>query len=214
MTRRAVDSFPVAGTPRRPLAFCRWRQWPATPGIIRSPSRRFRTWPRGTAALVQSFRIEGIVCAVIPAKKWITLKDDSAAVTLEAPALDETIRAGDRLAVLGRNCAITQSRFAIQLGTAPTIDLDGIHGATTRSGSVHLEAGLQPIYLSWFNRKGESALKLEYEGSWAFPAKRSPTPPCAGNLEISEALRTALISPLLWARAGHRSRTLNMASRR
>ncbi len=114
--------------------------------------------------VIASFRVEGVVCAVVPQRKWIALQDGSAALLLEVGALDGSLRVGDRAAVTGRNCAIDQSRFATELGVAPTVDVDGIHSVITKAGVAYLAAGLQPVRLSWFNGRGASALKLEYEG--------------------------------------------------
>ncbi len=113
--------------------------------------------------VIESFRIEGVVCAVTPMRKLIALQDSSATILLEVPRLDETVHVKDRVAVIGRNCAIDQTRFGTHLGTLPTVDLDGTHPAISKSGRIFLNKGFQPIRLSWFNATGESALKLEYE---------------------------------------------------
>jgi len=113
---------------------------------------------------IQSFRIEGIVCAVAPGRKLLALQDSSACVLLEVSALDKTIQAGDKVAVTANHCALTRSRFGIQLGTAPVVNNDGHHPAVVKFGKVFLERGWQPIRVTWFNGYGASALQADYEG--------------------------------------------------
>jgi signal transduction histidine kinase len=113
---------------------------------------------------LQTFRIEGTVCAVVPGRNLLALQDASAAVLLEVPILDPAIQAGDEVVVTGTHCAVTRSAFGVQLGTAPVVSNDGHHAAVVKSGNVFLEAGLQPIRVNWFNGVGLSALQVEYEG--------------------------------------------------
>ena len=113
---------------------------------------------------LQTFRIEGTVCAVVPGRNLLALEDGSAAVLLEVPILDPAIQAGDEVVVTGTHCAVTRSAFGVQLGTAPVVSNDGHHAAVVKSGNVFLEAGLQPIRVNWFNGVGLSALQVEYEG--------------------------------------------------
>jgi signal transduction histidine kinase len=116
------------------------------------------------ARTIQTFRIEGVVCAVVRDQKLLALQDASACVLLEVPALDETIQVGERVAVRANHCALTRSRFVIQLGTAPVVNNDGHHAAVVKTGQVFLETGWQPIRVTWFNGFGSSALQVEYEG--------------------------------------------------
>jgi len=113
---------------------------------------------------ILSFRIEGAVCAVVPARRLVALQDDSGAVLLELPAVGETLRAGDRLAVAGANCPVFRNHGGLQVGNSLVVDDDGTHAAVQESGRIYLGAGRQPIQLEWFNGEGPSALKLEYEG--------------------------------------------------
>jgi signal transduction histidine kinase len=112
---------------------------------------------------VRSLQIEGVVCAVARERRMLALKDKTATVLLELPALDDTIKAGDRVTVKGTNCSVARGRFGIQISTA-AVNNDQRHSALLKAGSVFLEAGLQPIYLEWFNGPADSALKLEYSG--------------------------------------------------
>jgi signal transduction histidine kinase len=112
---------------------------------------------------LQSFRVDGIVCAVVPQQKLLALQDNTRTVLLELPTLDNTIHAGDRVSMTGSNCRISQSRFGIRLASA-VVDNDGLHSSALKRGSIFLEAGLQPIHLEWFNGAGDSVLALEYTG--------------------------------------------------
>jgi signal transduction histidine kinase len=114
--------------------------------------------------IIQSFRIEGIVCAVASNQKLLAVQDSSACALLEVPALDGTIQAGDWVAITANYCAVTRSRFGIQLGTAPVVNNDGHHPAFAKSGEVFLESGFQPFRLTWFNGVGGYGLQLDYEG--------------------------------------------------
>ena len=115
------------------------------------------------ASQMQSFCVEGVVCAVVPQQKMLALQDNTGTVLLELPRLDDTIHAGDQVTVRGTNCLLSQGRFGIRL-TAAVVDNDYLHSAALKSGSVFLESGLQPIHMEWFNGGAGSALTLEYAG--------------------------------------------------
>ena len=114
--------------------------------------------------VIQSFRLEGVVCAVVLKQRLVALQDDSATVLLELPALDAGVSVGDRLVIEGENCSLIRGDYFVQIGTAPVVDADGHHVALLKSGKVYLPAGLQPIHLAWFNRFNLAVLKLEWEG--------------------------------------------------
>ncbi|MGH7950559.1 MAG: PA14 domain-containing protein, partial [Limisphaerales bacterium] len=125
--------------------------------------------------VVKSFRLEGIVCAVVSKREIIALQDDSATVLLELPALDQTVRMGDRLAIEGNQCVLTRTRFGIRLDTEVVND-DGEHSVVLRTSRIFLEAGRQPIRVKWFNASTSSELSLQYEGP---SVKRQPVPSVA-----------------------------------
>src|ERR1700709_36362 len=52
--------------------------------------------------VIASFRIEGVVCAVRPERKWLVLQDSTAAILLETPVLQKSLHVEDRIAVVGR----------------------------------------------------------------------------------------------------------------
>ncbi len=114
--------------------------------------------------LIASFQLEGTVCALAVEPGIVALQDESATVLLELPTLPPELRAGNRLMVTGRHGAVTRGRFALQLGTAPVVDVDGRHPPLVRSGQVYLEAGKQPLRLDWFNGVEGASVRLEFEG--------------------------------------------------
>lgn len=118
----------------------------------------------GDGRTIRSFRIEGVACAAGESRTLLALQDHSATVLLEVPPFTPALRAGERWAVEGENCAITRDRFGLQLGTASVVEIDGCHPPFTKSGSVFLEAGMQPLRAEWFNGISIGSLQLEYEG--------------------------------------------------
>lgn len=121
-----------------------------------------RTGERGRT--IESFRIKASVCAAEHGRNLVVLQDDSGAVIVELPGLNNNLEAGDRVEIQADHCMLTRSRFGIQFGTAPVVNNDGHHPAITKSGDVFLEAGFQPIQVTWFNGDGPSALDVSYEG--------------------------------------------------
>ena len=115
------------------------------------------------AGQIQSFCVEGVVCAVMHQQKMLALQDNTGTVLLELPTLDDTIHAGDQVTVRGTNCLLSQGRYGIRF-TTTVVDNDYLHPSACKSGSAFLEAGFQPIHLEWFNGAGNSALALEYAG--------------------------------------------------
>lgn len=124
---------------------------------------------------ILSFSVEGTVCSV--GGKRVALQDGSATVLLDCPALPADCGEGMRLRISGENAIVARGRHAILLGTAPVVENDGHHSRETRSGTVVLESGKQPLRLEWFNGYAESALEVEIEGP-GLPRQRVP----AGSL--------------------------------
>jgi len=110
-----------------------------------------------------SFRVEGVVCALLPGRNLVVLQDDSASALLEIPALAAPLRVGDRLELAGDHCDLTANRFWIQVGTAPVVESDGDRPREWKGGGVFLEPGRHPIRLEWFNSWDDASLKLDYE---------------------------------------------------
>ena len=90
---------------------------------------------------VQSFRVEGVVCAIVPQRNMVVLQDASASVLLELPSVSRTVRVGDWLAVEGDHCPLTRTRYGIQAGVAPVVDNDGTHGVIEKIRHCFFEHG-------------------------------------------------------------------------
>jgi signal transduction histidine kinase len=121
--------------------------------VVREQGRAFLT-----------FQLEAVVSAVSRNRGLVAVRDESETVLLELPAVDSTVRPGHGVLVEGKNCSLTRGPYAIQIGTAPIVAIDGRHPPTVKSGGVHLEPGMQPIRVEWFNGISGGALRLEYEG--------------------------------------------------
>ena len=114
--------------------------------------------------IIRSLRVEGVVCAVIPKRRLVALQDESATVLLELPVIEANVRVGDRLAIEGKDCSLTQGDVSVLVDSAPVVNNDGLHPSRLRTGKAFLSAGLQPVQLAWFNGVADAALKLEWEG--------------------------------------------------
>jgi signal transduction histidine kinase len=121
--------------------------------------------------VILSFTVEGTVCSA--GGKRVALQDGSATVLLECPDLPADCGEGTRLRISGEHAIVARGRHAILLGTAPVVENDGHHPRQTRSGTVVLEAGKQPLRLEWFNGYAESVLEVEIEGP-GLPRQRVP----------------------------------------
>ena len=128
------------------------------------PLADFQKMVSGTNVLIRSFRIEGTVRAIVQQSKLIALQDSSAAVLIELPTLDDSIRIGERVSVEGENISLRKGRFYTQVGTMPVVDNDGRHEPWLRTGRVFLQAGRQPLHLEWFNGLDGFALNVEWQG--------------------------------------------------
>jgi signal transduction histidine kinase len=118
----------------------------------------------GHGCVIESFRMEGTIRAIVWQRNLIALQDSSATALIELPTLDGSIRTGEQVIVEGENCSLVQSRYYTQLGTTPVVDNDGRHDPRSRSGSVFLDEGRQPIHLEWFNGLDGSMLEVEWQG--------------------------------------------------
>jgi len=124
----------------------------------------FQKIASGSNGVVQSFRIEGVVRAVVRQCKLIALQDSSAAILIELPTLDDAIRVAERVSVQGQNCSLTPNRVYTRLSLALVANNDGLHLPQLKSGRIFLEAGRQPIRLEWFNGLAGVALEVAWQG--------------------------------------------------
>ena len=105
----------------------------------------------GSGRANASFRLEGTVCAISSDRRLVALQDESDTLLLDCPSLPAGAAAGKRILLEGELCPIARGRHAIHIGTAPLIVIDGHHADVTRSTSVFLEEGMQPLRVDWFN---------------------------------------------------------------
>lgn len=113
---------------------------------------------------LHSFRIEGVIRAVVRQRMLIALQDRSAAILVGLPTLGDTIRVGERVSVEGQNCSLTPDRLYTHLGLDPVINNDGLHTPQLKSGRIFLNAGKQPIRLEWFNGPANAKLEVSWQG--------------------------------------------------
>lgn len=114
---------------------------------------------------IASFSLTGLVCAAQSESRLVALQDRSGTVLLKLPQLDASVHAGDWLVVGATNAIVQRTPFGLEIGTSPLAEIDGIHKALSRSGSVYLEAGFKPIRVEWFNGSGAATLDLEWAGT-------------------------------------------------
>lgn len=114
-------------------------------------------WPTLT------FRLQGIVCASSSRFGLIVLDDGTSTDLLELPLVADDLRPGDSVIIKATNCQVSRGQYAIRLGTAPLVDVDGSHTPLSGTGRVFLQEGLHPLRVEWFNGGASATLKLEYE---------------------------------------------------
>lgn len=116
---------------------------------------------REAAAWSGHLRIEGTVGWSNQSTRELIIYDETGIVPIELDRWDVALEAGTRVGIEGR-ASIGEGRC--EFGTRPLIDNDGTHVPRARSGSMTLTAGLHPVELDYFQRDGQTALKLRYEG--------------------------------------------------
>lgn len=79
----------------------------------------------------------------------------------------------------------------LTVGGVVVVTHDGVHGATTRTGSVRLEAGLHPFRVEMFEHTGEEALVL----SWRTPGERGSPVVVPASAFFVEAGVTRVVAP-------------------
>jgi len=116
-------------------------------------------------SIIASFSLTGLVCAAQSESRLVALQDRSGTVLLELPQLDSSVHAGNWLVMGATNAIVRRTPFGLKIGTGPLAEIDGIHRALSRSGSVYLETGRQPIRVEWFNGAGSATLDVEWAGT-------------------------------------------------
>lgn len=138
--------------------------------------------------------LEGTVWWVSADGERLVLADESGAAPVRLAFPGGPPRAGQRLGVEGR-CTAQRSGMAFTLVPAVVVNNDGLHLPVEQSGSLELQAGWQPIRLCWFNRRGEAALKVAYEGP-DLPRQRIPPAALACQELAAPASMTNLVQGL------------------
>lgn len=141
-----------------------------------------------------SIQIEGTVWWVRTAQgRWV-LSDSTGAEVIQLSIPAPALKPGQRIRIEGKGTVIRRAE-TVQIGAVGAIvDNDGEHALTEKSGAVHLEAGLNPIRLEWFNGIEGFGLEVEYE-SPQVPRQRIPSsalfhaPAAGGETEVGLAYR-------------------------
>jgi signal transduction histidine kinase len=144
---------------------------PATPRLLSLAEIRLAVAGSGRANA--SFRLEGTVCAVSSDGHLLALQDESDTLLLDCPSLPPGLASGERVLLEGEQCPLARDRHAIHLGTAPLIEIRGNHAELSRSASVFLKEGMQPLRVQWYNGLNLFGLNLEYEGP-GLPLQKIP----------------------------------------
>ena len=106
--------------------------------------------------------LEGVVCWLDPGRgHLVALQADSRVAFLQLDLPSGSVSPGDTLVIDG-NCLVQFGKF--DLRQPPLVDNDGLHGRLEKTGTVFLRAGKCPFEVLWFDKGGECALELDYQG--------------------------------------------------
>jgi signal transduction histidine kinase len=125
---------------------------------------QLRHWAGQQLSVIHPFRVEADVLAVDPAVRVLALRDATGMEIIRFDRLNPAIEPGSKVRWEGSGSVIRRKGAGLVVVPRWVVDNDGIHGARSRSATVSLRAGLNPITLQWFNRGGNSILNVEYEG--------------------------------------------------
>lgn len=113
---------------------------------------------------LRDVRLEAEVCATDPARGLLALRDDTGAEVLALDLGGQTFQPGERLRLIATHGAVVRRRWSLALTTAPVVDNGGVHSVATATGRIHLEVGLHPIRLYYFNVENPAELEVRYAG--------------------------------------------------
>ena len=122
--------------------------------------------------VIHSLNLEATVWWSSEVQGRVIVHDDSGAAQLELDLPCRMPEQGARLSLAG-NCTVVKTSGVIKLSGVPVVEDDGLHPATEKSGSIHLEAGMYPICVAWFNRTDKYALEVYYSGP-SIPKQKIP----------------------------------------
>jgi signal transduction histidine kinase len=131
---------------------------------------RLRREAAARQRLVLPVRLQGLVLATSHDGQLFTLQDDSGVAMVEMDTRDQSIQAGQEIALEG-TCAVEGGRLILQ--NAAPVDNDGTHHMIEKSGAIFLRTGKHPLHLSWFNRYNPSGLEVYYQGP-GLPRQKIP----------------------------------------
>ncbi len=114
--------------------------------------------------ILHPFRIVAEVITADAVRGVLALRDGSGAEFIRVGFANREVAPGATVLLEGWGCAVKREGFGLVVGPGIVVDNDGIHAASVESGQVFLDAGMVPIRLEWFNRFGELALGVDYEG--------------------------------------------------
>jgi signal transduction histidine kinase len=104
------------------------------------------------------------VCAVDHGFGLLALRDDSGVEVCEMGASSRLVFAGERLHVASPVCELIRHQDFVTIAEPPVVDVGGVHPAQEKSGTIALQAGLQPIRLFYFNAKDPAELEVTWIG--------------------------------------------------
>jgi signal transduction histidine kinase len=106
---------------------------------------------------------DGLVCWADSQAHFFLFEDDSGTVAVSSEFAPAGLQAGLRARIEGK-CTFQRCGLGFILSQALVVDNDGLHDHREKNGLVSLEAGLNPIRLTWFNSRGAGVLNLSYQG--------------------------------------------------
>jgi len=162
-----------------PVGFCKTMIFVVIVLLVFALAARAQEIPRLIVTNLQTLRLaveskqretcdlelQAEVCAVDPAAGTLALRDNSGAEVCEWDFSPRQYYPGETLLISATNCGLIRRLGSVALTAPPVVDVGGIHPVREKSGSIYLEAGLQPIQLFYFNARNPAELEV----SWAGP---------------------------------------------
>ncbi len=117
-------------------------------------------------------RLNLVVCAASqPERGVVVVQDGTGVELLQLGHLRERLLPGQRIGIEGTRLLLRRRDLGTQLSTAPLVDDDGLHRATTVVGEVSLKAGRVPLELDWFNGFRNFALDISCQPPGGQPGR-------------------------------------------
>lgn len=150
-----------------------------TPANLRQPELltnlfQLRHWAESEPSMIHPFQVVADVIDADSASGVVVLRDFSGVEFVRLGVLDKSIEPGAVVRLEGKGCALRPRGIGLAVVPRLVVDNDGVHGNRSESGTVFLNAGMNPITLQWFNSLGDFTLNVEYEGP-NLPRQRIPS---------------------------------------